>query len=192
MAGLDYPEQHFEAVIHRPDPKDKRLSFNNLVEVHVLRGLRTRHGVSMPAVRSALAYAEHEYGIKRLLIHRDLKAAAGQLFLDKYSELIELSRGGQLILRAMLEDHLERVVYDPSSVPAKLFLWLPLPSESPKKTIVLDPQVGFGTPVVARKSVSTAVLASRYDAGETLDELAADYGLRRDEVEDAIEFERAA
>jgi hypothetical protein len=35
------------------------LSFSNLIEAHVLRSLRTEHGVSVKALRSALAYAEN-------------------------------------------------------------------------------------------------------------------------------------
>ena len=41
------------------------ISFNNLVEAHVLRALRTRDGVRMTAVRKAIDYAEKELGIKR-------------------------------------------------------------------------------------------------------------------------------
>src|SRR5204863_1593859 len=39
---------------HRPP----LLSFSNLIEAHVLRSLRTDHGVPVKALRSAVAYAE--------------------------------------------------------------------------------------------------------------------------------------
>jgi uncharacterized protein (DUF433 family) len=45
---------------------------------------------------------------------------------------------------------------------------------------------------VARKSVSTHVIADRIDAGETVDALAADYDLSPAEVEEAVLYERAA
>jgi uncharacterized protein (DUF433 family) len=45
---------------------------------------------------------------------------------------------------------------------------------------------------VIRAGVSTAAIAERIDAKETLDELAADYGLSITEIEQAVLFERAA
>lgn len=193
VVGLDSARQHFRPLIRRPNPRDKRLSFNNLVEIHVLRALRTQHGVKMAGVRRALEYAEKECGIPRLLIHRDLRASAGEIFLDKYSELISLSKGGQLALRQVLEAALKRVVYDPQGAPIQLYpSWMPYPSEGPRKSVMLDPRVGFGNPVTARRRISTAVLASRFDFGESVDDLAVDYGLNPEDVEDAIGFERAA
>lgn len=192
VVGLDSARQRFRPLIRRPDPRDKRISFNNLVEIHVLRALRTRQAISMPDVRSALHFAEEQCGIDRLLIHKDLMAGAGQVFLDKYTELLSLSKGGQLVLRAALHAHLERVVYDPDGIPIRLYPWSPIPSEAPRRSVVLDPRVGFGRPVTEHRRISTAVLASRFDAGEPVEGLAADYGLTADEVEDAIQFERAA
>jgi uncharacterized protein (DUF433 family) len=192
VVGLDSERQRFRPLIRRPSPKDKRLSFNNLVEVHVLRALRTRHDVSMGAVRKALKYAEEECQIPRLLIHRDLTAGAGEIFLDKYTQLVSLSKGGQLALRSVLAAHLQRVVYDPGGVPLRLYPWLPNPLDAPRKPIVLDPQIGFGSPVTAHRNISTAVLASRFDVGESEEDLATDYGLTLEEVRDAVQFERAA
>jgi hypothetical protein len=47
-------------------------------------------------------------------------------------------------------------------------------------------------PVLARRSISTTVIAERIDAGEAVDELAADYDLAVSEVEEAVLYERAA
>lgn len=192
VVGLNTARQRFQPLIRRPDPHDKRLSFNNLVEVHVLRALRTQHEISMPDVRKALRYAEESCGIERLLIHRDLMAGAGQVFLQKYTELISLSKGGQLVLRNALQAHLQRVVYDPHGVPLRLYPWSPIPTDRTLRTVLLDPTLGFGRPVTERGRISTAVLANRFDAGEQVEDLATDYELTVEEVEDAIQFERAA
>lgn len=57
------------------------------------------------------------------------------------------------------------------------------------KTIVIDPQVSFGRPVLAGTGIPTAVIAERYIAGESVDDLADDYGRRRLEIEEAIRCE---
>jgi hypothetical protein len=46
--------------------------------------------------------------------------------------------------------------------------------------------------VPLRASVSTGAIVERIDAGETIDDLATDYGLNASEIEHAVLFERAA
>jgi hypothetical protein len=87
------------------------LSFWNLIEAHVLRALRTDHGVTLSAARKAVDYAEKEFGIDRLLLSPELKSSAGHLFLERYGELVNLSLSGQLAMRKVLEAHLARVDY---------------------------------------------------------------------------------
>jgi uncharacterized protein (DUF433 family) len=190
--GLDYPRQYFKPVIRKAVPDDRRLSFSNLVEAHVLRALRTKHGISMADVRKAIGDVQDRLGIDRLLISPKLKAAAGRMFLDLYSELIELPMSGQIVIRSAFEHHLEAVVHDPAGVPVKLYPWMPDPLGKPRTTIMIDPEVSFGVPVTAYRGISTAVLTDLVDAGLGLDELATEYGLSLEEVGDAIRFERAA
>jgi uncharacterized protein (DUF433 family) len=190
--GLHYPKQRFQPLIHRPQEEDKRLSFTNLVEIHVLRALRTQHGIPMRAVREALGYSEREFKIHRLLVHKELAAAPGRLFLRRYGELVELSKGGQMALQAAFQNYLKAVVHDPEGVPIRLYPWIPNPFERASKRIFIDPRLGFGAPVAGQRAISTAVLASRVDAGESVLAVAKDYGLESEEVEEAIRFERAA
>ena len=57
------------------------------------------------------------------------------------------------------------------------------------KAIVIDPLISFGRPVLAGSGIPTAVIAERYKAGESVDELADDYGRERLEIEEAIRYE---
>src|SRR5260370_41244735 len=106
-----------EGLIKRPDVKDPRLSFTNLVEAHVLRALRTRHSVSMQDVRRAREYAEREFGITRLFISDQLMAAPGEVFLKEYGKLLSLSSAGQYAMGKVLEQYLQRVVRDLELLP---------------------------------------------------------------------------
>ncbi len=195
--GRDYETvdgaRRFGRLIAPPADPHRRLSFTNLIEAHVLRALRTRHGVAMQDVRRALDHAQEKYGIERLLIHEELEAAPGRLFLDHYGTLIELSQGGQLALRQVFEAHLKRVIYDARDhLPVRFFPWFPVESERAKRTIAVDPRISFGDPVTHHRGIRTAVIADRFEAGEAIADLAADYDLKDAEIEDAILFERAA
>jgi uncharacterized protein (DUF433 family) len=61
-----------------------------------------------------------------------------------------------------------------------------------ERTIAIDPKIAFGRPVMIRAGVSTAAIAERIDANESVEELAADYGLSISEIEQALLFECSA
>lgn len=196
VIGRRYPTAEgiarFRPLIHPPRRQPPVLSFWNLIEAHVLRAMRVEHGVSMEAMRKALAYAEKTLGIDRLLLRKDLCTKGGRVLLDRYGELIDLSASGQIAMRKVFEDHLQRVEWDEWKFPVRLY---PFPSKDnagPHRPIAIDPQIAFGRPVLARKNISTTVIAERIDAGESVDALAADYDLTTDEIEEAVLYERAA
>jgi uncharacterized protein (DUF433 family) len=196
VAGRPYPKAEgvgrFQPLIDPPSPRPPILSFWNLIEAHVLRSLRTDHDVSIKAVREALAYAERKLSIKRLLLRKELRTDAGRVFLERYGALIELSASGQLAMRQLLEAHLKRVEWDEWQFPVRLYPFVSAKAPSAEMTIAIDPKIAFGRPVVIRAGVSTATIAERIDARETVEELAADYGLTASEIEQAVLFERAA
>lgn len=179
-----------EPLIAAADADARRLSFHNLVEAHVLRALRTRHAVQMKHVRAALAYAERELGIQRLLLSKEMQTAGGDIFLEHFGQLVNLSKSGQLAVRELLAAHLERVERDGSAIPIRLY---PLvPGEKDDRAVVIDPGVSFGRPTVAGSGIQTAVLVQRIDAGEAVADLARDYGLTEAQIVAAALFERAA
>ena len=186
--GMSRPNRRIHLpLIIAPEHDPIRLSFNNIVEAYVLRALRTRHGVSISAARRAIDEAESNLGISRLLLCPELRTNAGELFLDTYSSLINLSRASQLGIKLVLHEYLERIEVDASNRPARLF-----PHNRNKKVIVLDPWVAFGRPIVARRGVSTSAIVARINAGESEEEIAQDYNLKMQEVEDAVVYEQAA
>lgn len=197
FVGRTYPRRingpgSFPRLIAPADEAGGRVSFLNLVEAHVLRALRTKHGVPIRAVRPALDYAQKELGIEHLLLSEELLTGAGELFLERYGELVNLSRSGQLAMRRMLEAYLRRVERDDRHIPIRLYPFIHTAEEDGGRTVVIDPRVSFGRPIVAGTGIRTETLADRIDAGESLEELALDYGISEEQINDAVLFERAA
>ena len=83
----------------------------------------------------------------------------------------------------------ERIELDPSGKPIRLF---PLRVGASRKLVVIDPFVSSGQPVIVGSGVPVSVLCARYGGGETISDLAADYGLEPGEVEEAIQYFEAA
>lgn len=55
--------------------------------------------------------------------------------------------------------------------------------------VVCDPQISFGEPTLAGFGVRTAVLAEKFYAGDSIEELAKDYEIPKLTVQNAIRYE---
>ena len=77
-------------------------------------------------------------------------------------------------------------------MPSRLFPFIQRAYLDAPKVIVIDPYISFGRPVIQRKGISTAIIADRIDAGESVENLTEDYNLDSWEIEEAIIYERAA
>ena len=192
VAGQSYAQHSgrppFRTLITAPENNPPRLTFNNLIETYTLRALRTKHAVSIQAARRAIDFAEQYYNIHRLLLHPKLRTSAGDLFLEKYREFVNLNQSGQLVIEKLFNNYLKRIELDGFYLPARLY---PFDNDI-DKTIVIDPQVAFGRPFIARRGISTAAIVDRVNSGESYNEIAADYGLDPTEVEEALFYEQAA
>jgi len=74
----------------------------------------------------------------------------------------------------------------------RLYPYLDSTHRAVDRPIAIDPHIAFGRPIVRRAGVSTAAIADRIDAGESVESLADDYDLSRDEIEQAVLYSRAA
>lgn len=166
------------------------ISFNNVVEAHVLRVLRSRDISRMTAVGRAIASAEAALGVERLLLSGELCTSGQEILLDRIEQLLKLSRSVRFAMQHMLSASLDRIDRDDDGFPTRLYPFGPFGSAN-RKTIVIDPHVASGRPTVAGSGVETASLASRVDAGEELQALADAHGLDIAQVMDAIVYERA-
>lgn len=185
-------QRGFRPVISIADPRGRALSFVNLVEAHVLAAIRRKHGVTLQSVRRALDYTRNRLGIDRPLAHQQFETNGVDLFVERLGETINVSRSGQLAMARELRAHLERIERDPRGVPIKLYPFTRSASAGAGgRAVVIDPRISFGRPILASAGVPTAVLADRYKAGDSIDELAADFGASRDEIEEAIRCELA-
>ncbi len=196
VRGRSYPtaegRQFSDALIQLPEPAEPLLSFTNLVEAHVLKAIRRRHGIPMQKVRPALLYLEEELGVSHPLARQELLTDGVHLFVEHFGQLVNLSRSGQLAVRELLEAHLRRIEHDAQGLALRLFPFSRGDSLDVPRIVVVDPRISFGRPVIAGTSVRTDVIASRLKAGESVQDLAEDYRVEVDQIEEAIRYELAA
>lgn len=194
VVGRHYPLKSgsgfFAPVIELPDPGEPLLSFVNLVEAHILYGLRSNRELSIPDLRTAIGYAEERHGISHLLAHRDVRASPGNLFLARYGELVNLTKAGQLGMKEILHAYLRRLTYGQGGLARSFAPILPWAAE--RQDYLIDPTIAYGRPIIVKHGVPVEVVADRYNGGESVETLARDYGLEEGEVSTAITYARAA
>lgn len=197
VRGMTYTRRgknpgYVESVIERPFASDSRLSFYNLLEVHVLRALRQVHEVKLDAIRFAIGRAREEHGITRLLTDPKLVTSGGALFLDYYLHLVELDRSRQIAMRQILKGFLTRVQVDEEKRYSAFFPFPRSTGLADQTPILVSPFISFGKAVIERTGVSTFAIVSRVNAGESPEEVITDYRLTEAEFGEAILYETAA
>jgi uncharacterized protein (DUF433 family) len=167
-------------------PKGERrfLSFTNLVEVHVLAAMRRKHALKLEAIRKAVRYMHEALDVEHPLATKQFKTNGVDLFVEWLGKIINVSREGQLGIKAVLTDSLARVEYDKRGRAVRLFPMLR--REGTPKSIVIDPRRAFGRPVIVGTAVPAADIRSRFDAGDSVEELARDFELAPKLIEDAL------
>ena len=168
------------------------LSFNNLVEAHILRIFRQQHKVRLPKIREALDYASRELRMPRPLLSKRLETDGVGIFIDHLGALTDLTTSGALYLRALLEDQLHRVDWDERELAYRLYPQVTGAEHGQKPLIAIDPALSFGRPIILRRAIATEAVVARIDSGESVDEVVQDLGLTKAEVTAAVMFEHQA
>ena len=184
--------KRFKSVIQPADSNARLLSFANLCELHVLSAIRRRHKISLSKVRDSISYLRTQLGTDRPLIDKQFKTNGVDLFVEHASHLLNVSKQGQEALRGDFAVALARIERDRSGMPIRLFPFSrsTTPDAKQPKFIVIDPRLSFGRPVLSDVAVPTEVIVGRFRAGDTLVEMAKDYGVDEEEIEEALRFEQ--
>jgi uncharacterized protein (DUF433 family) len=193
LIGQDYQTmrgtKRFRPIIKLAQRKPPLLSFINLVEAHVLDAIRHEHGVPLQTVRRALDYVIREFGIEHPLARQQFETDGVNLFIQRLYQLIHVSEEGQLAIRELLAIHLRRIEHDEVGLALRLFPFTRPSHLDQPKTIVIDPHMSFGRPVLSGTGIATIMIAERYAAGDSIALLADDYGRDSSEIEEAVRCE---
>ncbi len=165
------------------------LSFLNLVELHVVGVIRRKHKIPFIKIRSAVDYIEEQFSSKNPIISHQFQTDGVDLFIHHLGELVNISKDGQLAIRGLLDAALKRIDRDPKGVPIRLYPFTRTEVTGVPATIVIDPTLSAGRPVISGSGIATEIVAERYKAGESIRHLARDYGRKEAEIEEAIRCE---
>lgn len=164
--------------------------FVGLAEALVLAAVR-RSGVPMQRVRPALAALEREIGLAHALASRTLYTDGAELLYDLggrsdasaedvVRELVVV-RNGQRVFAEAIESYLKRIEYADDGYARLIHVPTYLHA-----SVVADPTRAFGAPIFERGGARIDDVLQRFWAGESLDEVAAEFRVPTDELEDVL------
>ena len=108
---------------------------------------------------------------------------------------MNISDNGQLAMREILRALLRRIERDERGLAIRLYpfsrrpqLAISLLDESPR-LVVIDTRIAFSRSALVGAGITTSAIAGRFESGESIEDLAADYGRPREEIEEAVRCE---
>ncbi|WP_055836652.1 DUF433 domain-containing protein [Xylophilus sp. Leaf220] len=180
----------FKPLVKPADEQGRFLSFTNLCELHVLAVIRRHHLINMATVRSSLEYVRSQLKQDRPLIAQAFMTNGVDLFIEKASQLINVSRDGQTALRGEFQQALARIDRNAQGGPVRLFPYSRISPDIAQqpKAVAIDPEISFGRPILLNAGVMTAVISDRFMAGDSVAEMAQDYGVAETDIDEALRF----
>lgn len=163
------------------------MPFIGFAEAFVLSSFR-RAGVPLQRIRPAVEVLEKEIGVDHALASKRLYTDGAEVLFDYANrrgerEVMDLVvvRTQQRQFSGVVKDYLKRIHYGGDG-------WadsVRLPTYG-NAQVVVDPKVAFGLPLVVHGGARVEDLVDRFQAGDSVAEIAMDFSVPPDEVEDVI------
>lgn len=162
------------------------LSYLQLVELAFVAQLR-KAGVKLPVIKDAREFVQLQLGSEFPFAQHAFKTD-GKDILMEYNQFVADQPVGKLLVTnkhqlawgEILGDKFQEFKYEDGLA----VQWHVAGKESP---VLIDPRISFGAPMVG--GIATWAIKGRWEAGESADDIAEDFSIKRKEVEHALKFE---
>jgi len=152
------------------DGRSLTVPFNALAEAYIVESFR-RAGLPMARIRPAVDVLRHEIGLENALLSERLRTDGAEILIENGDRDLVVVRNHQGVFRDVVDQYLQSIVYREGFVD---FLRLPAFEQI---EVVADPRRNSGQPTIARIGVRVEDVVSRVRAGETMADVAEDFGL---------------
>ena len=180
-------------IIPPDNPGQLILSFTNLIEAHILHAIRRVHRIKISKAREAMNAIREEFESLHPLADVDL-CAEGKSVVVKYGTYVNVSAAKLREMEGAIKIYVKRIERDKAGI-ACFYPFVSEPRieglgiEEQPRLVCVDPFVSFGRPVIAGTNIRTEMVAERWWAGDSMEELAEDYQLDKDLIEAALRYE---
>lgn len=189
--GTEISAEPVVTVLSGHEHHQPSVPFVGLVEGLAVAALR-RSGLPLQRVRAALRALDKEIGVSHALAARRLYTDGAELLYDfaegsgdravtSAAKNLVVVRNGQRVFVDIVADYLRLIDYADDGFAALVRLPLYVDAE-----VVVDPTRSFGKPIFRRGGARVGDVLERFWVGESLSELADEFGVPETELEDAV------
>ena len=183
--------RRFMPIIALAPGEPPRLSFMNLLEAHVVNALR-RKGLPFQKVRRALEYLNKHFPSPHPLLDRAFLTDGWSILIDHMRTLVNITSDGQIEMKEIVAAHLQRIARNAQGLPVQFYPFTRSGHADDPRSVVIDPRLSFGRPVLVGTGVPVEEIVGRHKAGESIRALAEDYDRQPEDIEEALRFLEAA
>ena len=178
-------------LVHRVEPEKRgrpSVPFIAVVEAYVLRALRDL-GLTKQKIREAAAEVRRTFDTPYALATHKIATDGVDIFVHYAHDDLARAGDGQRPIRELIDDDLRYIGWDSKDEFASSLRLRQYPDVAP---VIIDPRFGWGVPVVASTKVPVDAIVDLWLAGESLEDVAYEYDLTREQVEAICRVTRAA
>lgn len=167
------------------------ISYLQLIEVSVAASMR-QTGVKLEKICNARSYfmreldlefpfAQAKFKTDGAEILQDIEGRDGKILQDK---LLSASGNGQMVWTEMLQGRFQQFDYSENGLVIRFY------PRKDDRNVIIDPKILFGTPFV--NGTPTWAIKTRWETGESIEDISDDFDLASSEVVSALKFEGLA
>ena len=182
-----FPGDRHEPVFTPRLKKDAHIvTFPDFIQLLAVRRARADQ-ISLQKIRQAIERAQKNYNVDFPLAYKhSLVYFDNELHIELYdNEIVQLTgeHPGQGLIRQIIEPFMKRIEFSDDGMAERftLFTWS-------GRNVVMDPEIQFGQPLVAKTGYPADVLVAAYLAEGSSEAAAAAYGVDEADIETAIAF----
>lgn len=172
------------SLVHTVEPERRgwpRMPFVGVIEAYVLRALRDLR-MPLADIQRATEIVRAEFDDPYALASKRIATDGVAVFVRIADDSVVHARDGQQAIREVLDDYLRYIEWSSDGSPRRLHL-----SQYPAGAgVVIDPRFGWGSPVIDRNKVKVDDVVALWRAGESIKDVAGEYGLTESAVEDVL------
>lgn len=170
---------------YQPIEDTAEVSFADLIELRVVKSFRIA-GISLQAIRFAIAFARDKYGIERPLSSKGFKTDGCEILMEAVEEdgeyvSLAKKRPGQKVFAEIVRQSLVDLDYEDDRVAR----WRPAFANG----VVIDPERFFGDPILDEYGISTKTLYDEYEFFGDKKYLRNIYEIPLESINNALKFE---
>lgn len=171
---------------------ERIVTFLDFIQMLTIRAIRLTRDVPLQRIRSAVENAKKEYGVefplamkhKVYLYPKDSPNA--EVFIKTPQNTFAQISGKRLrqqLITKVAELHLDNISWDAHDMPIKYE-----PLRTQYGTVVMDPNIAFGSPIIEGSGYTAAALWEAYVIEGGIESAARCYGVDENMVKAAVEF----